>query len=235
MMNPLSMMRGCAAELMLLLILTSASSLAQSSSVTFADCAASQSSVASPQSKPHPMGSSPPVHPESEVGTWDLSVWANEAVGNSAYGDVGDAYVSMAGFRTGYVFARPDLHGRPRGALEYFFDVIPVFILTKPKVIYGGGISPVGFRWNFLGSRRQPFVETSLGGILSTRDVPPGDTSKLNFTVTARGGLALISHQRNAITASVGFWHLSNAHMGNTNPSLNAFTFGIEYHWFKSR
>ena len=159
-------------------------------------------------------------------------MWAREAAGNSAYGDVGDAYVSMAGFRTGYVFARPVENGAFRGTLEYFFDIIPVFILTKPQVIYGGGLSPVGFKWNFT-RRHQPYLELSLGGILSTRDVPPGDTSSFNFTLTANGGFTILNRPGHALTASVGYWHFSNADMGATNPSLNAFTFGVEYHWFR--
>lgn len=81
--------------------------------------------------------STPAVFPLSEKGTWDLSVWAREAIGHSVNGDIGDAFVSMAGFRTGYVFAGPAGRGLLRGTLEYFFDVIPVFVLTKPKVIYG--------------------------------------------------------------------------------------------------
>jgi hypothetical protein len=174
------------------------------------------------------------ISPLNETGTWDLSVWVNEAIGNSAYGDVGDGLVSMAGFRTGYVFARPAIHGPMRGTLEYFFVGIPVFVLTKPQAIYGGGISPVGLKWNFE-NRRQPYLQISLGGILSTRNVPPGDTSNLNFTVSADGGMAIARHENRAITANVGFWHLSNAHMGRTNPSLNALTFGIEYHWYKPR
>ena len=179
--------------------------------------------------------SAEPSHeaPLSQSGTWDLSAWANQAIGNSAYGNVGDVFVSMAGFRTGYVFVQPDLHSRLRGTLEYFFDVIPVFVLTKPKVIYGGGFSPIGFKWNFTGGRRHPFVEMSLGAMFSTRDVPPGDTSNFNFTVSTRGGLTILSHPHSALTGSVGFWHLSNAHMGDNNPSLNAFQFGIEYHWFR--
>jgi len=179
-------------------------------------------------------GDYPVSAPLSKVGTWDFSVWGRQAVGNSAYGDVGDVYVSMAGFRTGYVFARPAQNGALRGTLEYFFDIIPVFVLTKPQVIYGGGLSPVGFKWNF--SRRyQPYVGLSLGGILSTRDVPPGNTSSLNFTVTAEGGFTILSRPGHALTASVGYWHFSNADTGATNPSLNAFTFGMEYHWLRVR
>jgi lipid A 3-O-deacylase PagL len=173
-------------------------------------------------------------HPLDRPGTWDLSLWATEAVGNSAYGNVGDAYVSMAGFRTGYVLASHFENGPIRGTLEYFFDVIPVFLLTKPQVTYGVGLSPVGLKWNF-SARHQPFLEVSGGGVLSTRDVPSGRTSNLNFTVAADGGMT-VSHRTNAdLTASVGFWHLSNAHMGLTNPSLNALQFGVAYHWYRHR
>jgi len=178
--------------------------------------------------------SAPAAFPLSETGTWDLSVWAREAIGNLANGDIGE-YVSMAGFRAGYVFAGPAGRGPLRGTLEYFFDVIPVFVLTKPQVIYGGGISPVGFKWNFLNGPRHPYVEMSVGGILSTRDVPPGNTSYLNFTASASGGAAILTSARHAVTASVGFWHLSNAHIGRHNPSLNALEIGIEYHWFKTK
>lgn len=75
----------------------------------------------------------------------------------------------------------------------------------------------------------------SLGGILSTRNVPPGDTSSVNFTVSADGGLTVARRENHAITANVGFWHFSNAHMGNTNPSLNAIEFAIEHHWYKAK
>src|SRR5215467_6462121 len=128
---------GRSAALTLLFTFGTISILAQNSLSTIPDSAAFQSSAPSPQSTAHPT-TLPPEYPASEVGTWELSVWVSEAVGNSAYGDVGDIYVSTTGFRTGYVFMRPELRGRLRGTAEYFFDVIPVFVLTKPKVIYGG-------------------------------------------------------------------------------------------------
>jgi hypothetical protein len=174
-------------------------------------------------------------YPLTAIGTWDLSVWAKQEFANSANGDIGDAYVSMAGFRAGYVFGGPAGRGASRGTMEYFFDVIPVFVLTKPQVTYGGGISPIGLKWNFTNGRRHPYLDVSLGGILSTRNVPPGNTSNLNFTVSAGGGAAIFSRERKALTANVGFWHLSNAHIGRENPSLNALEIGIEYHWFKPR
>ena len=164
-----------------------------------------------------------------------MSIWAREAIGNSAYGDIGDDFVSMAGFRAGYVIAGPIGDGPLRGTPEYFFDVIPVFVLTKPQVIYGGGISPLGLKWNFAKSRRQPYLEMSLGAIVSTRDVPPGDTSNLNFTASVGGGAAIFTDARHALTAGIGFWHFSNAHIGRNNPSLNALQIGIEYHWLRAR
>src|SRR5215469_4429576 len=44
------------------------------------------------------------ISPLTQPSTWELSMWATEAIGNSAYGNVGDAFISMAGFRAGYVF-----------------------------------------------------------------------------------------------------------------------------------
>lgn len=172
--------------------------------------------------------------PLNHTGTWDLSVWVREAVGNSANGDIGDAYVSMAGFSAGYVFAQPVKSGPMRSSLEYYFDIMPVFVLTKPQLIYGAGLSPVGFKWNFA-ARRQPYLDFSLGGVLGTRDVPAAKSSNLNFTVAADGGATIVRRPRSALTANVGFWHLSNAHMGLTNPSLNALQFGVAYHWYHSR
>ena len=173
--------------------------------------------------------------PLSTRGTWDLSVWAREAIGNSANGDVGDEYVSMAGIRTGYVLGQPVENGRWRGSLEYFFDVIPVFVLTKPKVVYGGGLAPIGLKWNFLGNRRRPYFAMSGGGIFTTRNVPVGNTDNFNFTISAEGGMTIAGNSRHALVGNVGFFHLSNALMGATNPSFNGLSFGIEYHWFKTR
>src|SRR6516165_877998 len=161
-------------------------------------------------SNSHPdVPSAEPSHeaPLSQSGTWDLSAWANQAIGNSAYGNVGDVFVSMAGFRTGYVFVQPDLHSRLRGTLEYFFDVIPVFVLTKPKVIYGGGFSPIGFKWNFLASRRHPYFAMSGGGVFSTRNVPVGNTDNFNFTASVEGGMTIVSDRRHALTGNIGFFH----------------------------
>jgi hypothetical protein len=211
----------------LFFVLAAGYALAESASASSQDPAVRQNSTA-----PTSTASTVPLR---EKGTWDLSVWAREEFGNSAYGDLGDDLVSMAGFRAGYVFAGPAGGGRLRGTLEYFFDVIPVFVLTKPQVIYGGGFSPVGLKWNFINGRYQPFLEASLGAIFSTRDVPPGNTSNFNFTVSAGGGAALCANERHALTANVGFWHLSNAHIGRNNPSLNAVEVGIEYHWFRPK
>jgi len=176
----------------------------------------------------------PAATPLAHVGAWEFSLWSREAIGNSAYGDVGDAYMSVAGFRTGYVFARPVIHDRVRGSVEYFFDIVPVFVLTKPGVVYGGGLSPVGFKWNFL-NRRQSYVAFSGGGIFSKRNLPPGNTSSFNFTISADAGLSLWSNARQSLGAGAGFWHLSNATLGGSNPSLNCVQFFVEYHWYKPK
>jgi len=176
----------------------------------------------------------PPSSPLAGVGSWEFAVWARQAVGNDANGEFGNDAVSQAGLRVGYVFARPSIHGRVRGSLEYFFDIVPVFLMTKPQTIYGGGFSPVGMKWNFF-NYRQSYIALSGGGILSTRNVPPGNTSSLNFTVSASAGMNLWTHARQSFGVSAGYWHLSNARMGDSNPSLNTMQFGIEYRWCKPK
>jgi hypothetical protein len=63
-------------------------------------------------------------------------------------------------------------------------------VLTKLSVAYGAGIAPLGRKWNFLGSPpRRPYGELVLGGVLSTSNLPPGDTLNINFTLNSGGGL----------------------------------------------
>ena len=79
--------------------------------------------------------------------------------------------------------------GRMRGTFEYTIDWLPVVLMTRPSVIYGFGIAPVGLKWNFLANPpHRPYAEVDFGGVLSTHSIPPGD-STINFTANAGGGL----------------------------------------------
>lgn len=173
-------------------------------------------------------------HPLSRAGTWDLSLWSSVATGANVDSSFGDYVISMSGLRVGRVLHAPLGRGPLRGALEYSFEIMPVFIATQPNVVHGGGISPLGFRWNLGGSQRlQPYLELNGGGVFTTRNIPRGDTSSFNFTADAGTGVTIYRNTHQAIGLGLRFWHLSNAHMGNRNPGVNALEFVVSYHWLK--
>jgi lipid A 3-O-deacylase PagL len=142
--------------------------------------------------------------------------------------------LSTAAFRYGVVLT--DLFGKGplRGTLEYTLDWLPAIVMTKPTVVYGAGVAPFGLKWNFVGRPRlRPYGELVLGGVLSTNNIPPGDTLNINFTINAGGGLTLLTRGNQSLTAGLDFSHLSNGNLGAHNPQLNGFAFVLEYHWMK--
>ena len=148
----------------------------------------------------------------------------------------GPALLSTAAFRYGLVLTDPLGSGWKRGTLEYTLDWLPAIVLTHPKVVYGLGVAPFGIKWNFVGKPRlHPYAELVLGGVLSTSNIPPGDTLNINFTVHAGGGLTLYTRGRQSLTAGLDFSHLSNAYLGANNPEYNGFSFVLQYLWLRPR
>ena len=66
-----------------------------------------------------------------------------------------------------------------------------------------------------------------------TVDVPPGDTSTVNFQTGLAGGVQIFRRPTRSITLSTHFLHISNASLGNRNPSYNiTMQFRIGYQWW---
>ena len=173
-------------------------------------------------------------HPISRNGTWDIGVWIGEAIGREDSGSFAEAQISMAALRVGKVIAGPSGHGWIRGTLEYGFDLIPVFVTTGTQTVYGGGFDPIVLKWTMTGTRRfQPFFEAAGGGVFTTSNVPPGDTSTFNFIPKLGGGVYIYTADDRAMTLGLRYWHLSNANLGNKNPAFNGIQLTIGYHWFR--
>ncbi len=167
-------------------------------------------------------------------GAWEIGVWAAESSGAQLEGPLGGAQLSMAGIRWGRVVLGPRGEGWKRGTLEYTFDAIPVFIVTRPQVVHGGAFAPIGLKWNFDGSRRwHPYIEMSGGTAFTTQNVPPGQTNNFNFTATIGPGVMIYTRPRQALTIALRYWHLSNANMGDANPSFNTLQIMLGYCWVK--
>ena len=148
----------------------------------------------------------------------------------------GTDLISTTAFRYGLVLTDPFGRGGLRGTLEYTLDWLPAIVLTKPKAVYGAGVAPIGFRWNFLGKPQlHPYGELVLGGVLSTSNIPPGNTLNINFTINSGLGLKVFAHGNQMLTAGLDYYHLSNGYLGATNPGLNGIAVIVEYHWLRAK
>ena len=72
----------------------------------------------------------------------------------------------------------------------------------------------------------------AVNAYLGLHNLPPGDTSQINFTSGAEIGAQIFRKGTNSWDVSVKAYHLSNASIGNHNPGLNAnLQFMLGYTW----
>ena len=167
-------------------------------------------------------------------GTWELAAFGGGGTGlNHAI----DTKFLFAGGRVGRVMTSEHLHGWLRGNFEYAADFLPVYIVfaANGQNIYGGSFKPVIFQWNFTsGKRIAPYIQATGGVLFSTSNVPPGNTSTVNFTPQGVFGAHIFVKPKRAVLLEAAIVHHSNASLGTQNPGYNAsFFFTIGYSWFK--
>lgn len=167
-------------------------------------------------------------------GTWDLGAFAG---GGTGLGKSDDTQFFIAGGRVGRIFTGEHLSGWARGNFEWAVDVMPVYVVFPPlNAVYGGSFKPVIWQWNFTGGKKiAPYVAVHGGVVFSRSNIPPGDTSTVNFTTQGVFGAHIFTRQSRAVQLEAAFGHLSSASLGNHNPGYNAFfTFTIGYTWYKT-
>src|SRR4029077_1647054 len=78
-----------------------------------------------------------------------------------------------------------------RGNFEYAVEVMPVYaVFTSNGAVYGASVKPIILRWNFTANRRViPYFHFAGGAVFTTANIPPGDTSNINFTPQLGGGI----------------------------------------------
>ena len=104
---------------------------------------------------------------------------------------------------------------------------------TIRKTTYGVAVSPVGFRFLFQPKKRlKPFVAIHAGFIIFNDDLPLPDASAFNFAGDFGGGLQYQIKPDKAISFGYKYYHISNIHLGETNPGYNANVFYIGYSFF---
>ena len=169
-------------------------------------------------------------------GTWEF---APVVGGGSGAGKSSGTQFFYAGGRLGRVFTGGHLPGLLRGDFEWAADVLPVYLFFTPAngTVYGGSFKPVIWQWNFThGKRFAPYVAAAGGIVFTTRNIPPGDTSQVNFTPQFVVGTHIFTANRRAIFFEGSLTHLSSASLGPHNPGYNtSLLFTVGYSWFRSR
>jgi hypothetical protein len=141
-----------------------------------------------------------------------------------------------AGGRAGRVLTSDHLSGIFRGNFEWAVDVMPIYVVFPPEsAVYGGSIKPAIWKWNFTSGKKIVPYFAAEGGVVFSRDnIPPGDTSQINFTPGAAFGAHVFVKPKQALLFEIEFGHLSSASLGPHNPGYNGtFTATVGYSWFK--
>jgi len=142
-------------------------------------------------------------------------------------------------------------------SFQYTIDVLPLELMLQPKFtsvvsttppittfvpghreyVYGGGINPIGLKFNFLRSRRlQPFIASTAGFVASVKRIPvdvPGGTL-FNFTFDFQAGFQYYnSSHTSAWMLGYKLHHISNAYRTNVNPGVDSNVFFVGYSFFR--
>ena len=155
--------------------------------------------------------------------------------GSTSFANTPSAQTFLIGGRLGRVLTHEAGSNFLRGTFEMDLDVIPLNeFWYDGNAQYAAAINPFIAKWNFTkGSKIAPWLAAVGGIVFSTNNLPPGDTSTVNFT----SGLELGSHffraHRQSVDLAVKIYHLSNASIGNKNPGINGTVqFTVGYSWF---
>jgi hypothetical protein len=95
---------------------------------------------------------------------------------------------------------------------------------------YSPGVTPLGFSVHFAPEHRlQPFLASTAGFIVSTRDIPEFYTSAFNFTFSFGGGVEWFRDHRRSWTVEYRVQHMSNKDIGYSNPGVDSQFIRVGY------
>jgi hypothetical protein len=133
----------------------------------------------------------------------------------------------------GKVLSGTKLRGALRGRFEWAVEMTPVYGQYHPDDVYGVGVSPFAWRWNFEPHRKYaPFAELA-GGLLWTSAPVPQRTTRANFTAHAGVGLRRMIRPTQALVVLYRFNHISNGNRLERNPGVSAHAVHVGWSVFK--
>jgi lipid A 3-O-deacylase len=164
---------------------------------------------------------------------WELGLLGGGGLG---FGKSDNTQFAYAGGRVGWILTGNHLRGMLHGNFEWAVDILPLYAVLPPSGgVYGGSFKPVIWQWNFTSWQKMAPYMAIAGGIVFTKsNIPPGDTSQVNFTPQFVVGTHLFVKPRRALFLEGSFGHLSSASLGDHNPGYNGtFLFTVGYSWLK--
>jgi hypothetical protein len=94
----------------------------------------------------------------------------------------------------------------------------------------GQAMSPIGFQWNFLPTRKlQPLITGHGGYMYSTREIPMAGAGAFNFTFGLGAGFELYTSPTRSVRLEYRYHHISNDHTADINPGIDNGLFQMTY------
>jgi lipid A 3-O-deacylase len=163
--------------------------------------------------------------------SWNMGFYVG---GSESFANTPSAQTFLAGARIGRVLTHQVGSNALRGSFEMALDVIPINeFWIHGNAQYAGAINPFIAKWNFTGGKTvSPYLAAVGGVVFSSSNLPPGNTSQVNFTSGLELGAQWFRQSKNSINFAVKIYHLSNASIGTLNPGINgAVQFMVGYTW----
>lgn len=166
-------------------------------------------------------------------GAWELEPFVG---GGTGLGHADSTQFLIAGGRVGKIITADHLHSWARGNFEFAAEFMPLYLVMQPGgAVYGTSFKPVIFQWNFTSGRKiDPYALIAGGILFTTSNVPPGNTSNVNFTTQGALGFRFFKRPKRSWDFEIQAVHTSNASLGHLNPGLNgSLILTLGYSWFK--
>ncbi len=149
-------------------------------------------------------------------------IGAGAAWGIRIFHSTGDRWYGVQTVSWGRELTRDLGPGALRGRFAWAVEAMPLFAQTQPTNVFGVGIAPVLWRWNFVPRPRwSAFGELSMGGLWTSAPVPER-TKRANFTAHWGGGVRLHVSPGRSLVVAYRLQHISNGNQLITNPGVNS-------------
>jgi hypothetical protein len=197
----------------------------------------------------------PSAHSQEQQAENEFGAWGAYSLNSpDVYGSRGHQQFGVLAFRYGRT-----LVSSRSFAIEYTFDVAPVEIAHQYKyvscviesggmaslsycpngheTVYGGGVSPFGWKLNLFPRRQWQLIGALSGGFIASLRPIPMDIPKataFNFTFDFQVGVERFNSARTrAWTFAYKLQHISNASRSVVNPGVDLNMFSVGYSFFK--